>query len=164
MKLHRTLVAIGMLICTSAAMAQQPKAKNGPSLPAPVRPSPPATTHTSPPASVQSLPPVTHFTPPSLTPPTVTPELWLYSQELKRHDDPAQAVRRKAEAKADQRLDRLAALKWYGQSNARPDANPIPLMSAYSPSWIGNGWQRYDWAAFGTSASVLRIQTIGIVR
>jgi hypothetical protein len=77
----------------------------------------------------------------------VTPELWIYSQEQQRHDDPAQAVRRKAETKADQRLARLAALKWYGYSSARPDVCPIPFMSAYSPTWIGNGWGRYDWTA-----------------
>jgi hypothetical protein len=156
MKLHR-VVGVGIIfLCASAALAQQPKSKNVPL--------PRTTVPASPPATVQSLPPVTHFTPPSLTAPQVTPELWVYSQELKRHDDPAQAVRRKAEAKADQRLGRLAALKWYGQSNARPDASPIPLMGAYSPGWIGNGWQRYDWASFGASASLLRVETIGIVR
>lgn len=89
------------------------------------------------------------FVPPSLAAPAVTPELWIYAQELRRHDDPAQAVRRKAEAKADQRLARLAALKWYGLSNSRPVASSIPTMGQYSPAWIGNGWERFDWANVG---------------
>jgi hypothetical protein len=154
MKLLSTACLATLLTCisaamwTSAAMAQQPKARTIP-------PAPTTTVHPQPTAP--------HFTPPSLSAPQVTPELWVYSQELQRHDDPSQAVRRKAEAKADQRLARLAALKWYGQSNSRPDANPIPLMSSYSPSWIGNGG-RYDWAAFGISASLLRVETIDIVR
>jgi hypothetical protein len=92
------------------------------------------------------LPAAEHFVPPSLSAPPVTPELWVYSQELRRHDDPAQAVRRKAEAKADQRLARLAAMKWYGYSNSRPVASSIPTMGSYSPGWIGNGLDRYDWA------------------
>lgn len=85
------------------------------------------------------------FAAPSLSAPPVTPELWVYSQELKRHDDPAQAVRRKAELAAEQRQARLAAMRWYGQSNSRPVANPTPFMGEYSPGWVGNGWNRYDW-------------------
>src|SRR5690242_14007492 len=84
-------------------------------------------------------------TAPQLSAPAVTPELWIYSQEQRRHDDPAQAVRRKAEVQADQRISRLAALKWYGLSNSRPQASPIPTMGVYSPAWVGNGWNRYDW-------------------
>jgi hypothetical protein len=94
----------------------------------------------------------------------VTPELWVYSQELQRHDDPAQAVRRKAELKADQRISRLAALKWYGQSNSRPDACPIPLMSVYSPRWVGYGWERYDWTAVGSPSLTLRIDNYDLRR
>jgi hypothetical protein len=91
---------------------------------------------------------------PSLSLPTVTPEVWLYSQEIRRHDDPAQAVRRKAEAKSDQRMQRIAAMKWYGFSNARPQAAVTPFTSTYSPAWIGNGYNRYDWmgATYPTTA------------
>jgi hypothetical protein len=102
----------------------------------------------------QPVAPAGHFTPPSLSAPPVTPELWIYAQELQRHDDPAQAVRRKAEIKADQRMSRLAALKWYGMSNSRPDASVTPTMGIYSPAWIGNGWNRYDWIGGGTSVGV----------
>src|SRR5262245_30745910 len=84
-----------------------------------------------------------------LVPAQVTPEMWMYNQELRRYEDPQQAVRRKAELKASQRSARLAAMKWYGFSNARPQANPVPFMSVYSPAWVGNGPDRYDWVDAG---------------
>ena len=89
--------------------------------------------------------------------PSVPPEMWLYSEQLRRHDDPAQAVRRKAELRAGQRMGRLAAMKWFGFSNSRPQASPVPMMGGYSPAWIGNGDDRYDWvgASWNTSAVVV---------
>ena len=96
-------------------------------------------------------PPVVRAAPQQVAPaihgngPTMPPEMWLYSEQIRRHDDPAQAVRRKAELRAEQRMGRLAALKWFGFSNARPQASPIPMMGGYSPVWIGNGRDRYDW-------------------
>lgn len=93
-----------------------------------------------------------------LTPTTVTPEIWLYSQEQRRHDDPQQAVRRKAEFKAEQRLHRMATMKWFGMSNQRPQASTVPMMGVYSPSWTGNGQDRYDWAAIGYPATTLRVE------
>jgi len=147
MKLLPAVCVAVLLSSASIATAQQPRV--------PKTSSTAATTHA--PARPSS-------TSPSLTLPTVTPELWVYAQELQRHDDPAQAVRRKAESKADQRISRLAALKWYGQSNSRPDASPIPFMSAYSPSWIGNGWERYDWSAFGIPSLSIRVENYGTPR
>jgi len=123
------------LAWTSLAMAQQPLKIEGPTT-----------------TLQQPVAPAGHFTPPSLSAPPVTPELWIYAQELQRHDDPAQAVRRKAELKADQRISRLAALRWYGLSNSRPDASVTPTMGIYSPSWVGNGWNRYDWMGGGSPA------------
>lgn len=78
----------------------------------------------------------------------VTPELWIYSQERQRYEDPKQAIRRKAEQKAAARMNRIAALKWYGYSTSRPVANPVPLMSSYSPAWAGN-WDEYHWTGVG---------------
>ena len=74
-----------------------------------------------------------------------TPALWLYQQEIQRHDDPQQAVRRKAELKSAQRRDRIAARKWYGYSNIRPTASPTPFSGSYSPSWVGNGYNPFEW-------------------
>lgn len=77
--------------------------------------------------------------------PSQSPELWLYQQELRRYEDPEQAVRRKAEARAEQRMSRLAAMKWFGQSNSRPHAAAMPWMDEYSPVWVGNGVHPLQW-------------------
>jgi hypothetical protein len=93
------------------------------------------------------------------TPETVTPEMWIYSQELNRHDDPAQAVRRKAEIRAAQRMQRIAAMKWFGFSNARPQVSPVPMMSGgYSPAWVGNGSDRYDWVGVGWPQTSVHVE------
>lgn len=78
-----------------------------------------------------------------------SPEYWLYLNEQRRYDDPRQAVRRNAEAVASQRRARIAAMKWFGYSNSRPQANPVPFMATYSPGWSSNGWDNYRWE--GTS-------------
>jgi hypothetical protein len=114
--------------------------------------------------TVQPGPHADGFTAPQLTVPVVTPELWIYSQEQRRHDDPAQAVRRKAEVQADQRISRLSAMKWYGLSNSRPQASPIPTMGVYSPGWVGNGWNRYDWMPVGTASMNVYLNSYPIAR
>ncbi|MEX2176000.1 MAG: hypothetical protein WD872_16680 [Pirellulaceae bacterium] len=82
---------------------------------------------------------------PSVTPATVTPEMWFYSQEVRRQDDPKVALRRRAEYVAQQRQMRIAAMKWYGLSNSRPSVSANPHLGVYSPAWVGNGYDRYDW-------------------
>jgi hypothetical protein len=77
----------------------------------------------------------------------LTPELWLYEQERIRMDDPAQAVRRKAEIRGMQRAERLAALKWYGMSNSRPTyTNVTPMLGGFgSPTWTSNSYDPARW-------------------
>ena len=94
---------------------------------------------------------------PELAPSQVSPEMYLYLQELRRHDDPKQAIRRKAEARTAERDARLAAMKWYGMSNARPQANPVPFMGTYSPTWVGSRSERYDWYGLGWPSVSLRV-------
>ena len=94
---------------------------------------------------------------PELNPSQVTPEFYLYQQELRRHDDPKQAIRRKAEARTAAREARIESMKWYGMSNARPQANPVPFMGSYSPTWIGSGSERYDWYGIGWPSVSLRL-------
>jgi len=86
---------------------------------------------------------------PELNPSQMSPEMYLYLQEQQRHDDPKQAIRRKAEARTAAREARITAMKWYGMSNARPQANPVPFMGSYSPSWVGSGQDRNDWYGLG---------------
>jgi len=141
MKTLRSLTTFALAISASLASAQQPYDA--------VPPPPPQ--------------PTTGFVAPSLSAPPVTPELWVYSQEMRRHDDPALAVRRKAEIQADQRLARLAAMKWYGLSNSRPVANPTPFTGPYSPAWIGNGYERFDYVPGGSTATIY-VEASGTIR
>ena len=89
---------------------------------------------------------------------TSTPEMWFYAQELRRLEDPAQAVRRKAEFRAEQRRQRLAAMQWYGYSNLRPQANPTPWFSSYSPSWSGNHADPYRWSEPRRSTVIIGVR------
>jgi len=103
--------------------------------------------------------PVIQGTIPGVSQSQMTPEMYLYLHELKRYDDPKQAVRRKAELKTAQRNQRLAAQKWFGVSNARPMASAQPFMDLYSPRWIGNGYNAFDWpAASGYGGNVIIVE------
>jgi hypothetical protein len=81
-----------------------------------------------------------------------SPEIWLYQEQMRRYDDPHTAVRRNAEARAEQRRNRIAAMKWFGLSNARPVANPTPWGSMYSPSWISNSSRPFGWSGSSRTA------------
>jgi hypothetical protein len=85
------------------------------------------------------------ITAPSLT--TATPEMWFYEQERARQEKPQYAVRRKAEVRAQQRQQRIAAMKWYGMSNSRPTTNATPLTSTYSPTWVSAASDPFRWHA-----------------
>jgi hypothetical protein len=80
---------------------------------------------------------------------TVTPEMWFYLQEYRRYKSPEEAVRRKAEFRASQRRNRLAAQRWFGFSNLRPSVNPIPYFGSYSASWTGNFRDPFSWSGQG---------------
>jgi hypothetical protein len=90
---------------------------------------------------------------------TVTPEMWLYMQEMRRYDDPLQAVRRHAADRAAHRRARLAAMQWFGYSNTRPQANPMPMMDTYSPTWVSNSWNPYAWIGSGHGWTPIRVET-----
>ena len=149
MKTQLALALVIVLANGTALIAQQPLLRSIDR---------PATTLQAP------VPAAAEFTVPNLATPAVTPELWLYSQEMRRHDDPAQAVRRRAEQRAAERGQRLAALKWFGLSNARPQVSPVPLMGVYSPTWVGNGANRYDWVGIESQASSVHIETYEVRR
>ncbi len=83
------------------------------------------------------------------------PEVYLYMQAMKRYDDPQQAIRRKAEYKASQRMGRISSSKWYGVSNSRPMASTVPMMDAYSPHWTGTG-SSFHWNASSFPYSYVR--------
>ena len=101
---------------------------------------------------------------PVVTPETVTPDMWYYSQEMRRHDDPKQAVRRKAEYVAQQRTLRIESMKWFGMSNSRPLASTTPFMDEYSPAWIGNSSHPYQWIPVGSPSTAIYYYTPVITR
>lgn len=86
----------------------------------------------------------------------MTPEVWFYQQELRRYEDPHAAVRRKAEFRAWQRQRRVAAMQWYGFSNSRPQANPIPWQSGvYGAGWVANNYRHpLQWSGAGRTAVI----------
>ena len=93
-----------------------------------------------------------------------TEDMWFYLQELRRYDDPQVVIRRKAEKKADQRRQRLAAMKWYGYSQSRPFANPTPSCGWYSPMWVGNGADPYQWIGNAYVTTAVRVDTSTTVK
>jgi len=88
-----------------------------------------------------------------------TEDMWFYLQELRRYDDPQAVIRRKAERKGEQRRQRLAAMKWYGWSQSRPTASSTPWTGVYSPSWVGNGADPYQWVGNAYVTSAIRVDT-----
>jgi len=87
-----------------------------------------------------------------------TPEMWFYQQYQRDHQDPKLAVRRKAEFRSEQRQRRLAAMRWFGQSNSRPLAGPDPFYGDYSPGWRSNNTTfPFRWSALGNPWNVSRV-------
>lgn len=83
----------------------------------------------------------------------MSPQMWLYVQERQRHDDPKEAVRRKAEFRSAERRRRIAAREWFGYSNSRPAVNSDPWMAGYSAHWSANSAMRPDqWIGNGRTA------------
>jgi hypothetical protein len=88
---------------------------------------------------------------------SITPEMWLYEKELERHDDPAQAVRRKAELRGQQRAERLASQQWFGISNSRPLVMPTPSLGGiYAPFWSGNSYDPARWRPYAIPSTGAR--------
>src|SRR5688572_18136948 len=78
------------------------------------------------------------FEPAELSPPAkaeprpqghqLTPEMYRYIVDLQRYGGPTDLTRLRAQAKAQQRMERIASMKWYGMSNSRPVAGVTPFM------------------------------------
>lgn len=89
----------------------------------------------------------------------LTPEIWLYEQERERYDDPQAMVRRRAEVRGAQRQRRLASMKWYGLSNARPDYTPTPWFGPQSPRWGSNSLHPFLWHGQVAPHVVLQVRS-----
>ena len=89
---------------------------------------------------------------------TPTPEMWFYEQELRRYQDPKEAVRRKAEFRANQRDSRIATRRWFGLSNVRPQVSPDPFNGDYAPRWSSNNrYYPFRWQGYGAPLVVWRV-------
>lgn len=80
---------------------------------------------------------------------TLTPEMYRYLSDLQRYGGPQDLTRVRAQREADQRKERLSAMRWYGYSNSRPMAAATPFTSQYGPRWVGGRNQPYFWRDMG---------------
>lgn len=70
---------------------------------------------------------------------------WYYGASEEKPREKSIAMQ-KAELKAQQRMDRLASLRWYGFTPGRPTAATMPFTtSMYSPAWTRPGGQPFSW-------------------
>lgn len=71
-------------------------------------------------------------------------DAWYYeSGEMKI--EPLQVHMQKAAQRGAQRAARIAAMQWYGMSNARPTASATPFTGMYSPAWQTPGGRPFAW-------------------
>jgi len=78
---------------------------------------------------------------------------WYYGSEAKKA--PVVSIaRQKSQQRAEQRMARLEAMRWYGFSAARPTASGMPFTSSYSPSWTRPGGRPFAWYS-GSGPSVV---------
>jgi len=63
--------------------------------------------------------------------------------------------RQKSIRRAEQRMARLEAMRWYGFSASRPTASGMPFTSSYSPSWTRPGGRPFGWHAGGGPSVVI---------
>jgi hypothetical protein len=68
---------------------------------------------------------------------------WYREQNVK--PDTRAIIQQKAQIRAQQRMDRLASMNWYGMSNSRPQGSPTPFFTRYSPTWEMPGGKPYSW-------------------
>lgn len=78
------------------------------------------------------------------TPAGAPGETWYYRSSPER--EPTFTVAQlKAQQRGAQRMARLEASRWYGMSNSRPTATPMPWSTMYSPAWQMPGGRPFAW-------------------
>jgi hypothetical protein len=96
-----------------------------------------------------------HAAPPQPPQAGHVPDTTSYARAYRQDTDARLAVRRKSEYRAAQRMNRIAALQWYGLSNSRPAASATPWMSQYSPTWTSNTRKPFAWSGAARSTTVI---------
>ncbi|MEX2171570.1 MAG: hypothetical protein WD851_19785 [Pirellulales bacterium] len=79
------------------------------------------------------------------TPAVDAEENWSYEQNYTPKPNPRAIIQQKAQIRAAQRMDRMAAMQWYGMSNSRPTASATPFSTMYSPAWQVPGGRPFGW-------------------
>ncbi len=86
-----------------------------------------------------------------------TQEMWFYEQYQKQYTDPKAVVRQKAEFRGEERMRRIAALRWYGFSNQRPMAGVDLIHGDYAPAWSSNNiYHPFRWAGPATTTALVK--------
>ena len=62
----------------------------------------------------------------------------------------------KAQFRAQQRMGRLAAQRWYGYSNSRPQVAAMPFTAMYRTAWQRPGGWPYRWHTNHTVVVITR--------
>ena len=70
---------------------------------------------------------------------------WSREQKASSKQEARAIVQQKAQARAEQRMDRMASSNWYGISNSRPSGSSTPFTSRYGSSWEMPGGRPYSW-------------------
>jgi hypothetical protein len=70
---------------------------------------------------------------------------WNREQKTNAKQDARAIVQQKAQARAEQRNDRMATSSWYGISTSRPSGSSTPFTSRYGSSWEMPGGRPYSW-------------------
>lgn len=70
---------------------------------------------------------------------------WSREQKSNTKQEARAIVQQKAQARAEQRNDRMATSSWYGISNSRPSGSSTPFTSRYGSSWEMPGGRPYSW-------------------
>jgi hypothetical protein len=81
----------------------------------------------------------------STTPPMGEPkgeQSW-YREQAK--PDTETIIQQKAQIRAQQRMDRLASMQWYGMSGSRPWGTATPFTGRYGSNWEMPGGKPYSW-------------------
>ena len=89
-----------------------------------------------------------------------TQEMWFYEQYQKQYADPNATVRQKAEFRAEERMRRMTALRWFGFSNQRPIAGVDVIHSELAPRWASNNvYFPFRWTGPTTTTIVVKPTT-----
>ncbi len=70
---------------------------------------------------------------------------WAREQRINAKQDARTIVQQKAQARAEQRQDRMESLAWYGMSASRPTGAATPFTSRSSPMWEMPGGKPLSW-------------------